>query len=59
MSARRYGISLQATMYYIVYLVDTIAFYRQEKSSLLMNKKKKERIYNPRKKSRKARRRLF
>ena len=50
MGARRYGISLQATMYYIVYLVDTIAFYWQEKSSLLMNKKKKERIYNPRKK---------
>ena len=50
MGARRYGISLQATMYYFVYLVDTIAFYWQEKSSLLMNKKKKERIYNPRKK---------
>ena len=43
----RRGISyLQATMNYFVYHISTIALYRQEKSTLLMNENK--RIDNPR-----------
>ena len=32
---------LQATMYYFVHHINTIAFYWQEKSTLLMNENKK------------------
>ena len=57
MVACRYGISLllntrreipylQATMYYIVYHINTIAFYWEENPTSLMNEN--ERIDNPR-----------
>ena len=45
---------LQETMYSIVFYINTVGLYWQEKSTLLINKK--HRIHNPRKKSRKARR---
>ena len=41
-------------MYSIVFYINTVGLYWQEKSTLLINKK--HRIHNPRKKSRKARR---
>ena len=46
LNTRREISYLQATMYYFVYHINTIAFYWQEKSTLLMNENK--RIDNPR-----------
>ena len=46
LNTRREISYLQVTRYYFVYHVNTIAFYWQEKSTLLMNENK--RIDNPR-----------
>ena len=45
LNTRREILYLQATMYYFVYLIKTVALYWQEESTFLMNDNK--RINNP------------